>query len=168
MIIRMQLDNAQETIESLQKKGEQVSEAVTTQMNRSLLQLQRHIIREHLSAPPGPSKTMLHQRTGKLIQSIRIAQAQQTADGIEGEVQAGGGPAWYARQHEYGGSWTIPAHEAVRRIFKKGKIIGATTFSVKEHAVNMPERSFMRASLAEMKDTIVAAMTEAVKDVIEK
>jgi phage gpG-like protein len=157
-------DNIKEVAGRLEQRTPAILEALRTRMNSLLVRLQSQVQLRHLSAPSGFSATQLHQRSGKLISSIRVTPAEQTDTGLEGSVHGAGGPAWYGRVHEFGGSWTVPAREAVRQRFSKtGKLIGAKTFGVKGGTVTMPERSFMRASLAELKDAIITEMREAVK-----
>jgi phage gpG-like protein len=74
------------------------------------------------------------------------------------------GDVKYAAIHEYGG--VIPAHEilpnkAQALMFEIG---GETVFAkrVQMPDVTMPERSYLRSSLAEMRDQIVEEMREAV------
>jgi phage gpG-like protein len=163
-MIRLVVGNIENFGQRLRVRGARIIEGVRVRMDRALIELQAHIQREHLSAPPGPSPTLLHQRSGKLIGSIRVEPAEIKGDRIEGAVLGGGGPVLYARVHEYGGSWTVPAREAVRmRYTRSGKLIGAKTFAVRDYTVHMPERSFMRASLAEMKERIVFELREAMK-----
>src|ERR1700761_6354129 len=48
------------------------------------------------------SGQMLHQRTGKLIGSVRTIPVTNDGATITGGVQAGGGPAYYAKFQNYG------------------------------------------------------------------
>ena len=75
------------------------------------------------------------------------------------------GDVKYAGIHEFGGTIDIP------EITAKGKALafmrgGQQEFykKVAAHTITMPERSFMRSSLADMKDQIVREMTEAVRE----
>lgn len=141
----------------------EINDALRAKMDELLARLQNYIQTEHLSAPAGFSAKLLHQRSGKLIGSIRMIPTAVSGDGLVGYVEGAGGPAWYGRVHEFGGSWAVPAREGVRRALdKRGKVLGAKTFAVKAFTVVMPERSFMRASLEEMRDFIVSEMQDAV------
>lgn len=72
----------------------------------------------------------------------------------------------YARIHEYGGTITIPelprkdfgvyhfTDASGRDVFTKGPI--------RSHVVHMPERSYLRSSLAEMRDEIIESLASAV------
>jgi phage gpG-like protein len=161
-MIKAIIENLDGSAAALKRGAEEVKRRVMQAMNRALIRLQSHIQTKHLSAPPGYSATLLHQRSGKLINSIRVVPAEETGELIEGAVEGAGGPAFYGRIHEYGGSWAVPAHEAVRmRLTASGKLIGAKTFAVRSYTVTMPERSFMRASLSEMQSEIVSQMREA-------
>ena len=110
---------------------------------------------------------VLNSRTGALASSIVATVDESSADvsvriGTSGDVK-------YAAIQEFGG--TIPPHEIVP---DKAKALafavgGKQVFAARVNlpAVTMPERSYLRSSLAEMAVDITAEMSEAVVQAIQ-
>jgi phage gpG-like protein len=105
---------------------------------------------------------VLNPRTGALARSI-VTTIEDSSSNIAVSI-ATSGDLKYAAIHEFGG--TIPAHQILP---DKAKVLafaidGKQVFAgrVNQPALTMPERSFMRSSLAEMADAIAAQLTEAV------
>ncbi len=124
--------------EYLRLRGEKVLSAVQKQMLLTMLRVQQHIQTDKLSG------TVLQHRSGKLIGSVRVGEVRVDGSEVVGSVQAGGGPAWYGRIHEYGGVFT-----AKGRI---SKAVGGKRGA--PYQMKFPERSFMRSSLADMRSQI--------------
>jgi len=105
---------------------------------------------------------VLNAKTGALARSIIAAIEESTAN-ISVTVTAGA-DIKYAAIHEFGG--VIPPHEIVPDKARALAFLvgGKQAFAgrVQIPAVAMPERSYMRSSLAEMTDEIANAMTEAI------
>lgn len=143
---------------------EKVRSALARQVARTAVQLQRYIVKEHLNAPVGFSATMLHVQTGRLARSIQ----QRTTVGataVEGRVFSAGDVP-YARIHEYGGVTSphvIEPKNATVLSFMSG---GVRVFAKKVNhpGSNIPERSYMRASLKENREKIIRDMTNAVRE----
>jgi len=106
----------------------------------------------------------LHVISGDLRASFD-QDVQDQGDQIVGKVfQSKDVP--YARIHEYGGPITIPelprkdfgvyhfTDSSGRDVFTKGPI--------RSHTINMPERSYLRSSLSEMRDEIIESLASAV------
>ncbi len=108
------------------------------------------------------SGEVLHQRSGKLKRSIEVipAVADEAAGTISGRVVGAGGPAWYGKLHEFGGTFAVKA--STRRHVSKAHI----RVIVKAHTVTFPERSFMRSSQAELKPDILAGLQDTVYKVL--
>lgn len=108
------------------------------------------------------SGAVLHVRSGDLRASI-FEDVSQTTTSVTGRV-ASSGDVKYAAIHEYGG--TIPAHEIAPSKSQALAFVwqGKQQFfrRVEIPDVEMPERSFLRSSLADMKDDIVEGLREAV------
>jgi phage gpG-like protein len=107
---------------------------------------------------------VLNMRSGALARSIIATVDESSADvsvriGSSGDVK-------YAAIHEFGG--TIPPHEIVPNKAKAlafaagGKQVFAARVNLP--AVTMPERSYLRSSLAEMAGEIAEGLSEAVVD----
>jgi phage gpG-like protein len=97
---------------------------------------------------------VLNPRSGALARSI-VTTIEQTATGVAVTVGTNG-DVKYAAIHEFGG--TIPPHQIVP---EKAKALafaigGKQVFTARVQipAVTMPERSYLRVSLAEMADAI--------------
>jgi len=106
----------------------------------------------------------LNPRTGALARSI-VATIAAGAGNVSVSI-ATSGDVKYAAIHEFGG--TIPPHEIVP---DKARVLafavgGKQVFAARVNlpAVTMPQRSYLRSSLAEMADEIADAMTEAVAE----
>lgn len=111
---------------------------------------------------------VLNHITGRLQQSIH-------SDADIGDMSATGrvfsaSPMPYAAIHEFGG--TIPAHivEVKNALALHFTMAGKDVFATRVQipAIQMPERSFLRSSLADNKDKIIAELTEAVTEGIAK
>ncbi len=138
-----------------------ITEAIRKRLDELDAKLQRKIQTEKLSGQ------VLHHRTGKLINSIRMIPAKVAGPKVAGYVEGGGGPAWYGKIHEYG---TDRAYEIVP-VNKKAlafMLNGKQVFATKVQHPAFQERSFMRSSLAEMKDQIHADLQDAVNQVVRK
>jgi phage gpG-like protein len=109
---------------------------------------------------------VLNSRSGALASSIIATVDESSADilvriGTSGDVK-------YAAIQEFGG--TIPPHEIVP---DKAKALafavgGKQVFAARVNlpAVTMPERSYLRSSLAEMAGEIVGGLSDAVVEAI--
>jgi phage gpG-like protein len=109
---------------------------------------------------------VLNTRSGALASSIIATVDESSADvavriGTSGDVK-------YAAIQEFGG--TIPPHEIVP---DKAKALafavgGKQVFAARVNlpAVTMPERSYLRSSLAEMAEEIVEGLSDAVVEAI--
>jgi phage gpG-like protein len=111
--------------------------------------------------------TVLNARTGALAGSI-IATIEDSSANVSVSI-ATSVDIKYAAIHEFGG--TIPPREIVP---DKAKALafaigGKQVFAARVNlpAVTMPERSYMRSSLAEMADEIRTDFAEALVDALE-
>jgi phage gpG-like protein len=110
---------------------------------------------------------VLRSRSGALARSIGST-VEVGADGVTVEI-ATGGDVKYAAIHEFGG--TIPPHEILPDKARAlafvlgGKQVFATRVNIP--AVTMPERSYLRSSLAEMADQIREELSEALGTAID-
>ena len=110
---------------------------------------------------------VLNPRTGALLRSI-AATVEQTSAGVSVSV-ASDGDVKYAAIHEFGG--IIPPHQIVPDKAKALAFLvgGKQAFAarVQMPTVMMPERSYMRSSLADMADEIRDELTGAIIEVLE-
>lgn len=142
-----------ERLRSLPPSLQAILQAKTT---RLALKLQAHVQLDKLSGQ------VLNIRSGALKASISN-EVTTEASAVYGRVFSSG-DVKYAAIHEFGG--TIPAHDIVPNkaqalAFMAG---GKQVFAKIVHmpAVNMPERSFLRSSLADMAAEISATLKAAV------
>lgn len=135
----------------LELRAAAIMTALADKVSLLMLKLQAHIVTQHLSGrPPG-----LNQISGRLVGSINAIPAQINGEEISGSVEGGGGLV-YAHIHEYGGVILPKTAKALRF-----QIDGKTIFA---KSVTMPERSYMRSSLVEMRDEIVASLQQAASE----
>ena len=133
----------------------QVVAAIETKMQMITINLQRIVITEKLHGQ------VLKQQSGKLARSI------QQESHTEGEMVIGtvfsAGDVKYAAIHEYGGK--TPPHDIIPN--KAGALAfmmgGRQVFAAIVHHPGsvMPERSFLRSSLAEQASEITTGLKEA-------
>ena len=109
---------------------------------------------------------VLNTRSGALASSIIATVDESSAEvsvriGTSGDVK-------YAAIQEFGG--TIPPHEIVPNKAKALAFVvgGKQVFAARVNlpAVTMPERSYLRSSLAEMAEEIADGLSEAVADTL--
>lgn len=124
----------------------------------ALVQMLATRVRQKLSGE------VLHVRSGDLRGSIHT-KVTETTTSVKGTVYSAG-DVKYARIHEYGG--TIPAHDIVPNKKKALAFIvdGKQIFARRVHIpeINMPERSYLRSSLEELRPVIIAGLREATKE----
>jgi phage gpG-like protein len=116
--------------------------------------LRSKIVREKLMGQ------VLNRRTGRLGQSIQD-KVSSDANSITGIVYSSG-DVKYARIHEYGGKTAAHIIEP-----KKAQALyfnGTFAKKVNHPGSNIPERSYMRSSLAEMREEIAARLRQSVGD----
>jgi phage gpG-like protein len=99
------------------------------------------------------SDQVLHVRTGRLRRSItyRMEEGKNTAKAVVGTNLA------YGRAQEYGFSGVVSVREHMRRTKT-----GDTTVRAHTMRMNLPERSYLRSTLSDMKDDIAQRITDAV------
>lgn len=133
----------------------EVIEEVAKKVRSLTINLQRHVVADKLQGQ------VLKHRTGALGRSIQTEIRQDGATTI-GRVFSSG-DVKYAAIHEFGGR--TPPHDifpskAEALAFTIG---GKQVFAKVVHhpGSNMPERSFLRSSLADMTEEIIAGLREA-------
>ncbi len=109
---------------------------------------------------------VLNQKSGALAGSIAATVDNSAADV---SVTIASSDIKYAAIHEYGG--VIPPHQIVPDKAKALAFLvgGKQAFAARVNlpAIAMPERSYMRASLAEMADEIREGLSEAVSESLD-
>ncbi len=136
-----------EVVVELQHLGDAASNRLTAAITTEALLFEAAVIETKLSGQ------VLNQRSGLLVSSI-FSQVVEDGSSVMGIV---GANTPYARIHEYGG--VIEPKNALALRFQ----INGQWVTVKR--VVMPERSYLRSTLAERADGIRAALTQAVAGV---
>jgi len=160
-MLNVQITGDREVMARFSSMPAGVRRALLKKVTTLSLMLEGHIKKDKLSGQ------VLNVRTGKLRASV-FSSATQTGDLTQG-MAASSGDVKYAGIHEFGGTIDIP------EITARGKALafmwhGKQAFfkKVAAHQVTMPERSFMRSSLADMKDQIISEMTQAVREGLQQ
>ena len=141
----------------LQQRGPRIIAALVRKMNQLVFRLQAKIVNEKLAGQ------VLHHRTGTLASSIRAIPTQVEGAALVAKVEGGGGPAFYGKFHEFGTTdWYT-----IRPINKKALAFMMGGKQVIVRSVYHPpikERSFMRSSLAEMREQIQTELQETITE----
>lgn len=164
MRIRAAVIGERETVERLRRVAPIIRAALREEVQRLTLKLLRKVKQEKLSGQ------VLNVVTGRLRRSINQRVEEQGAH-ITGYV---GTNVRYARIHEFGGTFLLPPRERKTywKMDKEGNLKGfakksKANFEMTHAArsvgtyVTMPERSFLRSALAEMKNDIQKGLRSA-------
>lgn len=106
---------------------------------------------------------VLKQQSGKLAASVRALPVEQEPGQIRGSVQAGGGPAFYGRIQEKGGTTEYdiaPVDKKALAFMLNGKNV----FAKLVHHPPLKARPFMSTSLDEMSGEIVSGLQGVLSD----
>lgn len=129
-------------------------------VRRLAIRLQGYVISQKLHGQ------VLHQRSGRLAGSIQQEAPIQEGGGVYGRVFSAG-TVKYARIHEFGftGAVNVPAHQ---RTMVFGKTVPAFMVKPYTRRVDLPERSFLRSSLADLTGDIEHDLKAAVVEGLRK
>lgn len=145
-----------ELIQRLTALPSTVRKALIDKINILLIQLQQHVVVDKLHGQ------VLHQRSGRLARSIQT-RIEATAAAVFGFVFSAG-DVKYAAIHEFGGK--TPPHDIypVKAQALAFAVGGQLRFAAVVHhpGSQMPERSFMRSSLADQAESIDAGLRQTV------
>lgn len=125
--------------------------------------LQGKVVNDKLSGQ------VLKRPTGTLARSIQwdVKDDGTSIVGIVGSGAKESKPLKYAHIHEYGFNGVVNVREHLRnQVMAFGRTIEPRQVTVRAHAMhmNMPERSFMRSALNDMRAEITAKIKEAAQD----
>lgn len=134
--------------------------AVADKMTYLMLKLQQKIVGEKLSGQ------ILRRQSGTLANSIIALPAKIEGTTVTGEVLGAGGPAWYGRVHNYGGTKAYDIRPVDKRALRM-IINGKAVFSA--HNIHPPaeKRNFMESSVEEMREEIINSLRQTILGVIE-
>lgn len=131
-----------------------IIEALRTKLDALDFALQSRIVSDKLSGQ------VLQHRSGKLAASIRAIPTVREGTELVGSVEGGGGPAFYAKFHEYGTTRQyeiVPTNKKALAFMVGGKQV----FVKRVMHPPIQERSFMRTTLNEMQTEIVNGLQQA-------
>jgi hypothetical protein len=137
--------------------------ALRNTINASIIDMEGQV-KDKLSGP------VLRNRTGRLRNSIN-ALLTETETNITGSVGANMDMARYAAAQEYGFQGTVSVRAHLRTITQAFGITlkdGPKTINVREHPMrmNLPERSYLRSTLAENAASIIERLSQATSEAI--
>lgn len=140
---------------------EKLRQELNTSIGKLVLKLQRDVQNSKLSGQ------VLNVRTGRLRRSIAQA-VSSTEKGVIGVVSTA---VEYAPIHEFGfsGTQTVQQHlRLIKQAFGR-QLKAPVSVTVKQHsrAVNLPERSFLRSALADMRPEVMAELEAALSRTIK-
>jgi len=141
--------------ETLKNRAMNVLQEVKQQMNRELLELQSYIVTQKLAGQ------VLHRRSGTLADSVRVKLAEIQGATVTGSVEGAGGPAFYGKYFEEGGTsyYTIKPVRAKALAFMGGG--GETVFAASVNHPPTPKKPWFKISLAERREGIIANLQAA-------
>jgi len=137
-------DRLDEVTIMFERLGADARARLTAAVLTEAIEVARIVVEEKLSGQ------VLNARSNGLRNSVR----HEIADDSSGVMAVVGANTPYARIHEYGGT-IVPVVANALRFFIGGKMIIAKS-------VTMPERSYLRSTLAEQQEEIRRALTAAV------
>jgi len=156
-MLSVQVSGDTELIERIGKMPSGVHNALLRKITALAIEMQRKIRVDKLSGQ------VLNKRTGALQSSI-FQEVSDERTAIIATVSAGKDVP-YAAIHEYGGVTKphdiYPKNAKALHFFIGGKEVFAKV--VHHPGSKMPERSYMRSTLADMKQEIIDGMTDAVR-----
>lgn len=157
-MLRIELIGGEKIAAVLESKNERVQSRIESSIGASVLKLQRHIQNGKLSGQ------VLRVQTGTLRRSIDQLVVKQ-GDTVTGIVNTN---VRYGVMHEYGFSGTVSVKSHLRQMKSAfGRPLKEARFvQIGAHSrqVNVPERSFLRSALRDLKPQIENSLRRAVEN----
>jgi hypothetical protein len=158
-VLTVDLVGTNEAAASIRAKGPRIIQAIIKKINGSMIALQSYIVTGKLSGQ------VLKHRSGKLANSIRVNPAEAEGATVTASVEGAGGPAWYGRLHEFGGSFV-----ASRRLKRPSHLVtrkhGERVMTGSPYGIHFAQRSFMRSSFAERQNQIIESVREGFREAL--
>ena len=155
-MLRMEFIGGDVLAAVLRSYGDKVQTAIVQSVGRSALRLQREVMQNRLSGQ------VLNVRTGNLRRSIH-QQVTNTGGAVIGEVNTN---VRYGAAHEYGFAGTVNVKASLRQVRQAfGRPLKNPRYvQVRAHSrnVRLPERSFLRSALRDMKPMIEADLQKSI------
>lgn len=146
-MLSVTVTGTEKVIEKFEKIPEKVRTSLVSTVLSLALELQKHVQVDKLEGQ------VLNHITGQLQGSIHGELAENTADRIIGRVYSSN--VAYAAIHEYGGSFRTRLGTGRGPPKPGGKAVA-----------QMPERSYLRSSLADFRQRIIDEMSAAVRQAV--
>jgi len=152
------VDNLQRLFEDL---PDEVHDFMMRKMDNIALKLWDEIVFNKLNG------AVLNRVTGRLGDSVKYEVTDDT-DSVTATISAGGPDVPYAGVHEYGG--TVSTRRVTLPVTARSLLFQDGTFhaSAQAHAIPIPERSYLRSTLEDMRGQIVAELQAAFLDEMAK
>lgn len=139
-------------------------ESLRRTVSKLAIDLQRHVVADKLSGQ------VLKNRTGTLRRSIN-QHVEESGTSVTGIVGADMNEARYARAHEYGFRGTVEVRVHMRTITQAfGRTLkNPRQVMVQAHPMrmNLAERSYLRSSLRDMRQTILEAFQASLAQAVQ-
>lgn len=159
-MLSLEIIGDKELVDRLNAGPEDVRRALRAKVTSLTLRLEAHVKQDKLSGQ------VLHARTGALRRAV-ASRVQEVNEKITGTVYVSN-DVKYARIHEFGGRTS--AHEIVPVKAKALAFMmgGKQVFfkRVQHPGSRMPERSYLRSSLDDMRDQIVSEIGNTLREAL--
>lgn len=156
-MLRMEFIGGDVLAAVLRSYGDKVQTAIVQSVGRSALRLQREVMQNRLSGQ------VLNVRTGNLRRSIH-QQVTSSGSAVIGEVNTN---VRYGKAHEYGFAGTVNVKASLRQVRQAfGRPLKSPRYvQVRAHSrnVRLPERSFLRSALRDMKPMIETDLQKSIE-----
>lgn len=156
-MLKMEFIGGDVLVALLRAYGDKVQTAIVKSVARSALRLQSEVMERRLSGQ------VLNVRTGNLRRSIH-QRVTNTGSAVIGEVNTN---VRYGMAHEYGFAGTVNVKASLRQVRQAfGRPLKSPRYvQVRAHSrnVRLPERSFLRTALRDLKPEIEADLRNSVK-----
>jgi phage gpG-like protein len=157
MPINVTVFGKEELIEKWNSLSPKIAAVMQSEMQAQMTRLADWIKENKLSGDP------LHRRTGALSRSVQGSSAITGTTRVTGTIGSKG--VKYARVHELGGTFEIPAHERLQTMVF-GKPMVPRSVTVRAHTATYPQRAFLKPSLQVFEPQIRDALRQRVLDVL--
>ena len=160
-MLRMEFIGGDVLAAVLRSYGDKVQTAIVQSVGRSALRLQREVMQNRLSGQ------VLNVRTGNLRRSIH-QRVTNTGGAVIGEVNTN---VRYGKAHEYGFAGTVNVKASLRQVRQAfGRPLKSPRYvQVRAHSrnVRLPERSFLRSALRDMRPMIEADLQKSIEGALQ-
>lgn len=138
-------------IEKLRNMGARAPFAMYEAVKDEMVKLADYVRATKLQGNP------LNHRTGRLSRSVTGRADIDGTDTINGSIGVSLDEVPYAAVHEFGGTFNVPAYvREVDKVF--GRSVKPFEQNVRAHTATYPQRAFLKPSMDERRDAILASL----------